>query len=97
MPGFGFLRDLFPTPFVVHWEMAGGFAVSEQIPGVRIPGAPFMGVMGVAPSHELLDRIVAREAELPGCGGMVMMPDAAGAVPAIAGIAEPRAAHHRAA
>lgn len=87
MPGFGFLRDLFPTPFVVHWEMAGGVAVSEQIPGVRIPGAPFMGVMGVAPSHELLDRIVAREAELAGRGGMVMPPDAAGAVPAIAGIA----------
>src|SRR5260370_438575 len=53
MPGFGFLRDLFTTPFLVHWEMANGFAVSPQLPGVRIPGAPFMGVMGVAPSHEL--------------------------------------------
>ena len=81
MPGFGFLRDLFTTPFLVHWEMANGFAVSPQLPGVRIPGAPFMGVMGVAPSHELLQRIVAREAELLGRGGMVMPPDAAGAVP----------------
>ena len=63
MPGFGFLRDLFTTPFLVHWEMANGFAVSPQLPGVRIPGAPFMGVMGVAPSHELLERIVAREAD----------------------------------
>ena len=66
MPGFGFLRDLFTTPFLVHWEMANGFAVSPQLPGVRIPGAPFMGVMGVAPSHELLERIVAREADLRG-------------------------------
>ena len=66
MPGFGFLRDLFTTPFLVHWEMANGFAVSPQLPGVRIPGAPFMGVMGVAPSHELLQRIVAREAGAAG-------------------------------
>ena len=87
MPGFGFLRDLFTTPFVVHWEMAKGFATSEQLPGVRIPGAPFMGVMGVAPSHELLQKIVAREAELLGRGGMVMPPDAAGAVPAKEGVA----------
>jgi formamidase len=87
MPGFGFLRDLFTTPFVVHWEMADGFATSQQLPGVRIPGAPFMGVMGVAPSHELLHKIVAREAELLGRGGMVMPPDAAGAVPSAAGIA----------
>ena len=81
MPGFGFLRDLFTTPFLVHWEMTNGFAVSRQLPGVRIPGAPFMGVMGVAPSHELLQRIVAREANLLARGGMVMPPDAAGAVP----------------
>jgi formamidase len=87
MPGFGFLRDLFTTPFVVHWEMANGFATSEQLPGVRISGAPFMGVMGVAPSHELLQKIVAREAELLSRGGMVMPPDAVGAVPATAGIA----------
>ena len=82
MPGFGFLRDLFPKPFVVHWEMADGFARSKEMPGVKIPGAPFMGVMGVAPSHELLQRIVAREAELIKRGGMAMAPDPAGALPA---------------
>jgi formamidase len=81
MPGFGFLRDLFPNPFVVHWEMADGFARSKELPRVRIPGAPFMGVMGVAPSHELLQRIVAREAELAQRGGMAMPPDPAGALP----------------
>ncbi len=53
-PGFGFLREHFPEPHLVHWEMSGGFARSRDLPGVRIPGAPFMGVMGVAPSHELL-------------------------------------------
>jgi formamidase len=82
MPGFGFLRDLFPKPFVVHWEMADGFARSKELPGAKIPGAPFMGVMGVAPSRELLQRIVAREAELVQRGGMAMPPDPAGALPA---------------
>src|SRR5262249_7124532 len=82
MPGFGFLRDLFPKPFVVHWEMADGFARSKELPRVKIPGAPFMGVMGVAPSRELLQRIVAREAELVRRGGMAMPPNPAGALPA---------------
>jgi formamidase len=81
MPGFGFLRDVFTEPFLVHWQMSGGFASSEQLPGVRIPGAPFMGVMGVAPSAELLNRIVAREADLIRRGGMVLPPDATSAVP----------------
>ena len=82
LPGFGYLRDVFTKPFVVHWELANGFAHSEQLPGVRIPGAPFMGVMGVAPSEELLDRILAREAELIGRGGFALPPDSTGAVPA---------------
>ena len=87
MPGFGFLREYFPDPFLVQWEMAGGFARSEQIPGIRIPGAPFMGVMGLAPSHDLLERINAREADLLRRGGAVLPPDANAAVPADAAIA----------
>ena len=81
MPGFGFLREHFPTPHLIHWEMAGGYARSDGLPGVRIPGAPFMGVMGVAPSHELLARINDREADLLARGGAVLPPDAAAAVP----------------
>ena len=87
MPGFGFLREHFPEPYVVHWEMSGGFARSESLPGVRIPGAPFMGVMGVAPSHALLDRINAREADLLSRNGAVLPPDPAGAVPSDPAIA----------
>lgn len=82
MPGFGFLRDRFPNPHIVHWEMQNGFAYSPQLPGVRIPGAPFMGVMGLAPSRALLDQIVRRESALLGRGGVVLMPDPVGAVPA---------------
>jgi formamidase len=82
IPGFGYLRDVFHDPFVVHWEMANGVARAENIPGVRIPGAPFMGILGVAPSHELLAQITAREAELLARGGAVSPPDPADAVPA---------------
>ena len=88
MPGFGFLREHFPEPHIVHWEMSGGFAYSPDLPGVRIPGAPFMGVMGVAPSHELLARINRREADLLGRGGAVLVPAAASAVPADPAIAD---------
>ncbi|MCP2132554.1 acetamidase/formamidase family protein [Bradyrhizobium ottawaense] len=80
-PGFGFLRDVFGKPHVLHWEMANGFAQSEQLPGVRIPGAPFMGVMGLAPSLDLLKRINAREADLAARGGFVLLPDVNAAVP----------------
>ncbi|MDB5820611.1 MAG: Formamidase [Rhizobacter sp.] len=81
MPGFGFLRDLFDTPHIVHWQMDGSNAVSDQLPGVRVPGAPFMGVMGLAPSHELLATITSREAALHARGGAVLLPDASMAVP----------------
>jgi len=87
LPGFGYLRDLFLTPFLVHWDLTGGYATSKDLPGVRIPGAPFMGVMGVAPSHQLMQRIVTREAELASRGGFVLPPDPAAAVPAEAAIA----------
>lgn len=80
--GFGFLRDLFPEPHIVRWNIANGFATSDDLPGVRIPGAPFMGVIGVAPSPELLEQINSREAELAGRGGMVLLPEATDAIPA---------------
>src|SRR6266542_4325455 len=30
MPGLGFLRDIMPTPFLVHWDIADGWATSRQ-------------------------------------------------------------------
>jgi formamidase len=86
-PGFGFLRDEFGDPFLVNWDLADGFATSADLPGVRIPGAPFMGVMGVAPSHGLMVEIKMREADLAGRGGLVLLPDAAGAIPSAPSIA----------
>ena len=87
VPGFGFLRDVFTEPYIVRWTIADGFATSDDLPGVRIPGAPFMGVIGLAPSHALLEEINRREADLAERGGAVLLPDAADAVPSDAGIA----------
>jgi len=81
VPGLGFLRDLFTTPFLVQWTIRDGWATSSRLPGVRIPGAPFMGVSGVAPSAGQVRAWAARENELMGRGGMVFPPDATGAVP----------------
>jgi formamidase len=81
VPGLGFLRDVFTTPFLVHWQMKDGWATSPRLPGVRIPGAPFMGVSGVAPSMAEVRAWTARENDLMSRGGMVFPPDATGAVP----------------
>jgi formamidase len=89
MPGLGFLRDIMTIPFLVHWEIADGWATSRQLRGVRIPGASFMGVSGVAPSRAQLEAWTRREADLLTRGGMVFPPDPAGAVPA----SGPAAAH----
>ncbi|MFC3231488.1 acetamidase/formamidase family protein [Marinibaculum pumilum] len=81
MPGLGFLRDVIDTPFLAHWKIADGWATSEQIPGVRIPGAPFMGISATAPSHDKLVEWTDREQRLIDRGGMVFPPDGAGAIP----------------
>src|SRR5215467_5890168 len=88
VPGFSFLRDLFPEPHIVHWDIKDGFATSRDLPGVRIPGAPFMGVMGVAPSRELRESIRAREAALAARGGIALPPEPGGAVPEAPEIAQ---------
>jgi formamidase len=81
VPGLGFLRDMFTEPFLVHWQIANGWASSPQIPGVRIPGAPFMGVSAVAPSAAKLAEWTAREQRVIDKGGFAFPPDPAGAVP----------------
>jgi formamidase len=81
VPGFGFLRDVFPDPFKVNWDIAAGWATSADLPGVRIPGAPLMGTIRLSPGHELLAATIAREQALLERGGFVLAPSAASAVP----------------
>ena len=82
MPGLGYLRDVMTTPFLVHWTLADGWATSEQLRGIRVPGAPFMGVSGVAPSRQQVDAWARREAEVAQRNGFALPPDRVGAVPA---------------
>ena len=63
-PGSGFLGDLFDRPFLARWELDGGHARSEQLPGVAIPACVHAGTIGVAPSWELFERARAREAAI---------------------------------
>ena len=86
-PGAGFLRDLFADPFLAHWHVEDGFAISPQLPGVCIPEAPFMGTAGLAPSHTQLRAWSAREADLVLRGGIALPPDPQDAVPAVEPIA----------
>jgi formamidase len=81
IPGFGYLRDVFTVPHIVRWTIADGWATSNDLPGVRVPGAPFMGVIGCAPSAELREKLRAREADCASRGGVALPPDPAGAVP----------------
>lgn len=83
VPGFGFLRDDFPEPYIVHWRLHGNeYAESEQLPGVRIRCNPHPGVLGLAPSVELRQRATEREGALAERGGFALLPDPEGAVPA---------------
>jgi formamidase len=89
VPGFGFLRDVFPDPFMVRWRIERGegglgnlgFATSDDLPGVRVPGHPFMGTIGLAPDDALLRATAAREQVALDRGGFVLPPDPTDAVP----------------
>ena len=81
IPGFGFLTDLFPEPYLVKWEIAGGLARSEELPGVAVPEEMFAGVVGVAPSLERLEAFRKREEVLRARGQAVADPFPEAAVP----------------
>jgi formamidase len=81
VPGFGFLADHFPDPHIVRWTIRDGFAESADLPGVRVGYHAHPGVIGLAPSRTLRERINARETDLASRGGAVLLPDARGAVP----------------
>lgn len=81
IPGFGFLPDMFQTPFIANWKLNRREAVSEQIPGVRIAMNGFMGSVGVLPGEAEVDKWLAREAQLAAAGGVVLPPEPTSARP----------------
>jgi len=85
--GFGVLGDIFVEPHLVRWFMKGGYATSPDLPGVKLRGHAFLGVIGVAPSREMLDSATRREAGVVDEGGGALLPTAHSAAPAAEPIA----------
>jgi formamidase len=82
VPGFGFLRDLFPDPYIVRWELNRLEARSKDMPGVAVPNKSFMGAIGVLPGKPELDAWLKREQALADAGGAVLTPQPVDALPA---------------
>ncbi|MFC9790182.1 formamidase [Rhodococcus sp. NPDC127528] len=78
----GFLTDQFPDAYKAIWDFSGQTATSRHVPHVRFTGIVHPGLMGTAPSAELLSRWNAREGAL-----IATDPDR---VPALALPPEPR-------
>ena len=62
--GGGFLVDQFPDAYKVIWDFRGGVASSRHIPGVSYTGIVHPGLMGTAPSADLLAKWTKRETDL---------------------------------
>ena len=62
--GGGFLTDHYPQATKACWDFEGVFCCSRHIPGVRFPGLIHPGLIGTAPSQDLLDMWNSREATL---------------------------------
>lgn len=84
IPGFGFLSDVFPDPYLVKWEIDRAAARSEELPGVAVPEAMFAGVVGVAPSHASMEVFRQREQDIADRGGPVAEAAPERAFPAVA-------------
>ena len=81
VPGFGFLRDQFPDPYIVHWELNRLEARSKDMPGIAVPMNAFMGTVGVLPDKPELEKWLKREKALAAAGGVVLLPQPVDALP----------------
>ena len=84
--GGGFLTDHFPDAGKAIWDIQGIYASSRHIPGVRFAGITHPGLIGCAPSHELLSKWNKREKELVEKGGPPWKPQ----VPPLAELPNPK-------
>ena len=82
VPGFGFLRDVFTDPYIVHWELNRVEARSKDMPGIAVPMNAFMGTVGTLPDKTELDKWLKRENALKVAGGAVLPPQPLDALPA---------------
>lgn len=62
--GGGFLTEHFPKANKAIWDFQGIYTTSRHIPGVHFAGITHPGLIGCAPSHELLAKWNKRERDL---------------------------------
>ncbi|APW64079.1 formamidase [Paludisphaera borealis] len=62
--GGGFLTEQFPDAYKAIWDFNGQIATSRHVPSVSFPGLIHPGLMGTAPSAELLKKWNMREGAL---------------------------------
>jgi len=62
--GGGFLSEIYPEAAKAIWDFEGIFCSSRHIPNVRFPGLIHPGILGCAPSAEVLATWNKREGEL---------------------------------
>jgi formamidase len=83
--GGGFLTDHYPKPAKAIWDLQGIYASSRHIPGVKFAGIPHPGLIGCAPSQDLLNTWNKRERALVAKGGPPWKP----AIPPLAALPNP--------
>lgn len=66
--GGGFLTDHYPKHAKAIWDLQGIYAQSRHIPGVKFAGIPHPGLIGCAPSQDLLNTWNKREKALVDSG-----------------------------
>jgi formamidase len=81
VPGFGFLRDLYPNPHIVRWDLTRSEATSPDMPGVKVRFNGFTGTIGTAPGPKEIDVMFQREDALMKAGGFVLPPEPKDALP----------------
>ncbi|MFM9429913.1 formamidase [Arthrobacter sp. MP_2.3] len=62
--GGGFLTEQFPDAYKAIWDFTGQIATSRHVPGVSFTGLIHPGLMGTAPSAQLLAKWNKREGDL---------------------------------
>ena len=62
--GGGFLTDHYPCATKAIWDLEGIYCTSRHIPGIKFPGLIHPGLIGTAPSAELLHIWNQRESKL---------------------------------
>ena len=65
----GFVTDQIEGPARIVWRLNRDYAVSDDLPGVRIPNGSFPGVVTTLPGPAQHAAMLAREADLTGRRG----------------------------